>query len=79
MVKGMELERDQTENDRERETDRARQTGRETAEKEVRPEISGQHKALILRRVESNQMVPCGHLQSHSRPHPGKGGPAVGR
>lgn len=23
-------------------------------------------------------MAPCGHLQSHSRPHPGKGGPAGG-
>ena len=47
-------------------------------EKGMKPEISGQHKALILRRVENNRMVPCGYLQSHSRPHPGKGGLAVG-
>ena len=64
--------------EKEKQIDLDKQGERETEEKGMRPEISGQHKALILRRVESNRMVPCGHLQSHSRPHPGKGGPAVG-
>ena len=57
--------------EKEKQIDLDKQGERKTEEKGMRPEISGQHKALILRSVESN-------LQSHSRPHPGKGGPAVG-
>ena len=37
------------------------------------------YKAIALRWVESYRMVPDGHLQSHSRPRPGKGGPVAGR
>lgn len=40
--------------------------------------ITGQYNAIILRWVGMHGVAPCGHLQSHSRPRPGKGGPAVG-
>ena len=46
--------------EKEKQIDLDKQGERETEEKGMRPEISGQHKALILRSVESN-------LQSHSQ------------
>lgn len=52
---------------------------REAEETGVRHNITEQCKAIILRWAEINKMAPCGHLQSHSHPRPGKGGPAGGR